>query len=257
MTDFDQVLENCLGNLANGSLTLDECLLRYPEHATQLRPLLLTVSRLARGRQVTPSPAFKSRARAKLTLHMQTHPRRTLGLPFFRRLAVSMAMLIAAFLAAGTAYAQSALPGDFFYEWKLASEQTWRTVASDTLEVDLILLDRRVDELVAVSNDPAQNDQALAAYQEALARLTVQADADAQARILSALQSQQESLAQAGISVPELDIYLDAVEEVIPTPSPLPVPTVIPTAAPTPIPTTIPTIIPTLPVPTLSFPSLP
>ena len=259
MDNFDRILDDCLVQLSSGASTLDECLARHPKHAAQLRPLLLTASRLERGRLVRPSPAFKARARARLTLHMQAHPRRKSVFMTFLRAAFSMAVLALTFLAAGTALAQGALPGDALYRWKLTSEQAWRAASSDTLEVDLALLGCRADELVAVAGDPARVAEGLVNYQETLTRLTVQTDAEAQARILAVLQSQQELLVQAGIVVPELDIYLEAVEQTVPPPTPLPVPTMIPSAIPTVIPTIgVPTAsVPTLPVPTLPIPPLP
>lgn len=237
MTDFDRILDDCLIQLSSGASTLDECLARHPKHAAQLKPLLQTASRLERGQEVRPSPAFKARARARLTLHMQAHPRRKpVFLPFLR-VAFSMAVLVLVFLAAGTALAQGALPGEMLYDWKLSSEQAWRATSSDSLAVDLALSERRVDEMLAVSSDAAAYASALKGYQETLARLTVQMDADAAARILPVLQSQQERLAQGGLSVPELDIQL------------------VPTSIPVPI---VPEIIPELPlpVPTVKIPNL-
>ena len=228
MDNFDLILDDCLIQLSSGASTLDECLARHPKHAAQLKPLLQTASRLERGQEARPSPAFKARARARLTLHMQAHPRRKpVFLPFLR-VAFSMAVLVLAFLAAGTALAQGALPGELLYDWKLTSEQAWRATASDSLAVDLALSERRVDEMLAVSGDAAAYASALKGYQETLSRLTVHTDAESQARILPVLQSQQERLAQGGLSVPELDIQL--VPTSIPVPVvpelPLPVPTV-------------------------------
>ncbi len=257
MTDFDRILDDCLIQISSGASTLDECLARHPKHAAQLKPLLQTASRLERGQEVRPSPAFKARARARLTLHMQAHPRRKPVFMPVLRLAFSAAALMFAFLTTGTALAQGALPGDMLYGWKLTSEQVWRVAASDPVDADLALLDRRAAELVAVANDPARVAEGLVAYQETLTRLTVQADAEIQARILAVLQSQQEAFAQVGIIVEELDIYLETVEPVLPTPTPLPIPTLIPTDIPAIIPTVIPTAIPTLGVPTLPIPTLP
>jgi hypothetical protein len=90
----------------------------------------------------------------------------------------------------------------------------------------------------------------LEGYLEVLARLTVQTDADALARVLPVLESQQERLAQSDVSVPELDIQLAP-----PTPLPVPIP------APLPVPTSIPELLPDLeplplPIPALELPDL-
>src|SRR5574341_2580908 len=115
MTEFEQVLEQCLGDLEGGATSVDQCLARHPEHAAHLKPILSIAAGLAQGRTLEPSAAFKARARAKLTLHMQAHPHKTARSGFaFWRLAASLAMITLALLAAGTTYAQSALPGDLF-----------------------------------------------------------------------------------------------------------------------------------------------
>ncbi|MEW5938263.1 MAG: hypothetical protein AB1750_01260 [Chloroflexota bacterium] len=264
MNDFDRILDDCLARMSAGASTLEDCLTRHPDHAAQLRPLLQTASRLERAGAARPSPAFKARARARLTLHMQAHPRRKTRTSSFLRVAFSAAVFLLAFLVAGSAAAQAALPGDPLYGWKLTGEQVWRATASDPLVVDLALASRRADEMLAVSGDPAAYSIALEEYQKALARLTSEADAEAQERIRSALSAQQEAFAEAGIAVPELDTYLGSqtpVEDVAPVPSSIP-PTVIPTFAPTGVPTPtptiiIPTVIPTLPVPTVEVPPLP
>ena len=260
MNDFDHILDECLTQISSGASTLDECLVRHPVHAAQLKPFLQTASRLERGREIQPSPAFKARARAGLTLHMQAHPRRKPAASPFLRLAFGLAALVLACLTAGTAFAQGALPGDILYDWKVTSEQAWRAVASDPLEADLFLLGRRADELVAVSGDAARSPQALVAYQKALTRLTVEAGADSQARILPVLVSQQETFMRAGISIPELDAAIDVNESILPAPTPLPVlpfaPTALPSTASTLIPTLIPTFVPTVVIPTDILPTL-
>lgn len=277
MKDFDLILEDCLERLASGASSLDECLLRYPEHASQLRPLLQSAARLEHVRAVLPSPAFKTRVRAQLMAHIQAHPRRRQGMSPFLRLAFSLAVLMLAFLFTGTALAQSALPGEPLYGWKLASETAWRALSPDPLGTDLALADRRVAELVAVADDPERSAMVLELYREVLNRLKSRGDAQAQNRILPFLQSQQATLTRAGLSVPELDAYVrgHAAPETTPTVPPQPTATpiveipVLETALPempildTAIPGTpeVPEIIPTvqapdLPLPTIEIPPL-
>lgn len=257
----DSILDECLEQLASGASTLDECLARHPAHAASLRPLLLAAQGLTDLRDVRPSPAFKARARANLTLHMQAHPHRKAASPFFLRLAFSMAALVMAFLTTGTALAQNALPGDLLYNWKLTSEEIWRANASDSLAADLFLADRRVDEMLAVAGDADAYAIALNGYLEVLARFAVYTDAESQARILPVLTSQREIFVSAGISVPELEAVIESDMDLgtpTPLPDPLPVlPTPVPTGLPTLIPTPISTLIPTIDVPTLPVPTLP
>jgi len=212
MTEFEKILEQCLLDLEMGIANVDECISRYPGHAPQLGPVLLTHTSLERLGEARPSAAFKARVRAKLTQQMKAYPRKSSRFNFaFMRLAVNLAVIVVALLAAGTAYAQSTLPGDTFYSWKLASENAWRAVSSDPVGTDLAIAERRVDELIAVGNDPALSSQALEAYLEVTARLKSEMDAANEARILQALDSQIEELNESGIPVPQI---ID--EEVLP-----------------------------------------
>lgn len=212
MNDLEQVLEDCLTRLTEGRSTVEECLSNYPEHAAQLEPLLQSATGLIQtSREIYISPIFKSRGRAKLTLHMLDHPHQRPRKAFVFagwRLAVSAAVLMLALLSAGTVRAQSALPGDLFYSWKLTSERVWRGISPDRSHVDLLLADRRIHEIVATANDPDHRDRAMHNYEEILIRLQSGADADSEREILSTLQSNQKSLKDAGLSVPQLDEYL-------------------------------------------------
>ena len=106
-----------------------------------------------------------------------------------------------------TVFAQEALPGESLYNLKLASETLWRAVAVDPLETDLKLADRRVNEYVAVSSNEQRRMEVLLGYNKLLVRFKNEQDEADRARILSVLKSQQNSLHQAGLSIPELDNY--------------------------------------------------
>lgn len=221
MSDFEQVLDDCLRRLTSGTSTVEECLSGHPEYTSQLRPLLQSAAGLMRhSREAYVSPAFKARGRVKLSLHIQDHPRqRTQKIFIFRRFAVSAAVLVLALLSAGTVRAQSALPGDLFYAWKLASEGVWREISRDASHVDLVLANRRISEIVATVDDPALQAEALHNYEEILARLQSGLDVDSDAQILSVLESHRKSLKDAGLSVPQLDDYLSPEEndgEIVP-----------------------------------------
>jgi hypothetical protein len=214
MNDLEQVLENCLKRLTEGRSTVEECLSSYPEHAAQLEPLLQNASGLMQARrEIHVSPIFKSRGRAKLTLHMLDHPqqRSRRAFPFaWRHFAVTTAVLMLALLSAGTVRAQSALPGDLFYSWKITSERLWRGISSDEGHVDLILAERRIREIVATADDPdhRNRNRAMHGYEEVLIRLQSGGKVDSEGEILSTLQSNQKSLKDAGLVVPQLDEYL-------------------------------------------------
>ncbi|MFT3890651.1 MAG: hypothetical protein QM730_03380 [Anaerolineales bacterium] len=157
MTNVDDVLEQCLTDILTGASTLEECLARYPEHATQLEPLLQTAARVEMGARVRPSPAFRARARAKLTMHMQAYPHRRVGSRFpFGRLVTALVTILLTLFVTGTVYAQGVLPGDPFYPWKLTSERAWRLISSDTVKTDLEIANRRIDEMTVTAKDHAR-----------------------------------------------------------------------------------------------------
>jgi len=248
MTEFEKLLEECLSDLELGKSDVEECLTRHPKYAPQLKPILLTTVYLERGREARPSAAFKARVRAKLAQQMQAHPRKAAYFKFtFMRLAAGLAAIVLTLLATGTAYAQGALPGEAFYGWKLASENAWRTVTPDPVGTDLAIADRRVDELLAVGNDPALHSQVLKSYLEVAARLKSEMNTENEARISQALDSQIKELNQSGIPIPQPN------QDVLPQ---FEEPTLTPTVTPLPIletpqvnPTDLPEIIPTIQVP--------
>jgi hypothetical protein len=231
MTEFEKVLDQCLRDLERGAANVDECLSRYPNHALQLEPVLLTAEYLVHGREARPSAAFKSRVRRKVLQQVRETPRKNAQFNFmFTRFAASLAAIVLALLVTGTAYAQSALPGEAFYAWKLASENAWRVVSPDPVGADLAIADRRVDDLIAVSDNPLLHTQALNAYLEVVARLRSKLGAGNDARILQALNSQTEELNSSGILLPQLDQLEQDVPPLFGEPSPTPAanPTFIP-----------------------------
>ncbi len=258
MTEFEKALQECLHDVEQGHSSVDECLTRYPEYARQLEPVLLTSAYLQHGREARPSAAFKARVRTKLVQQMYAQSRKTARPRFmFMRLAGSLATVILALLIAGTVYAQGALPGNPFYPWKLASENVWRAASSDAVGADLMIAERRMDELITVRNDPVQYAQALKAYLEVSTRLKSEIDPGNEVRILTVLDAQIEELDQSGVTLPPTD------QNVLP---PSDEPTLVPlstsTAIPLPVletpqvnPTDLPHIVPTIQVPSEIIPS--
>jgi hypothetical protein len=258
MTEFEKVLEQCLRDMEQGAANVDECLRRHPTHALQLEPVLLTAEYLVHGRAARPSAAFKSRVRSKVIQGTHAHPQKRTQFNFiFMRFAVNLAAILLALVVVGTAYAQSTLPGEVFYSWKLASENTWRAISPDPVGTDLAIADRRMNELIVVSNNRVQRSQTLSAYLEVVARLQSELDMTNEARILPALDSQMKELNSSGILLPQ---PAQSEEDVLPsfdepTPTPIATPTFIPeipevnptSSNPNPLnPTTIPSVVPSL-----------
>lgn len=245
MMDFENVLQECLRDLEQGASSVEECLRRYPSHARELQPILLTSAYLARGHEARLSPAFKARVRTRLIQQMYARPRKQAPANFtFMRLAVSLAVTLLALLVTGTVYAQRAVPGEMFYAWKLASENAWRVVSPDPVGIDLAIAERRLNELAAVKDDPALQAQTLDAYLQVAERLRSQLNAANEARILATLNSQAEELNRLGILPEQPD------QNVVPT---LQAPTATPETTPLPVletlqvnPTDLPEVVPTV-----------
>jgi hypothetical protein len=205
--DLEAILDLCLTEIEAGKSDIDECLIRYPEHAGELQPLLRAATKLARAREVVPDPAFKARARTQLNVYMQQHPQRRRISPIFWRFAISLAAVFLLFLASGTAFAQGAVPGDALYSWKLSSESVWRMTSRDQLSVDLALSNRRVREIVSVSGDATLRARAIENYEKLLVKFTSEQDARKQERIQPVLAAQHDALNNAGVLTPELEAY--------------------------------------------------
>jgi hypothetical protein len=154
-----------------------------------------------------PDPSYKARARTQLNVYMQQHPQRKRVSPILLRFSIALATVLLLFVASGTAFAQTALPGDAFYNWKLTSEHVWRITSIDPLGVDITLSNRRMNELVVVSGDEVRRARAVENYEKLLIKFSAEQDEGKRARILPILRAQHEALIKAGILVPELENY--------------------------------------------------
>ncbi len=209
MTDFEMVLEVSLQQLLSGSRSLNEILAHYPQYAAELKPLLQTAGYLKQGRGVKPSPATRARTRTRLNQYLKAHPRGETRRNFpVWRVAGGFAVLMLALLTTGTAFAQSALPGDPFYGWKLSSEKVWRSLAPDPVSVDLTVADRRVHEMKSLTSDLGEGKLALAGYLDVLGRLQSESNGSNHAQILRSLKAQQSDLSQSSISIGNLDEWI-------------------------------------------------
>jgi hypothetical protein len=210
--NLEAILDTCLDQIEGGKTNIDECLTRYPEHAAELKPLLQAATRLARGREIIPDPSYRARARTQLNVYMQQNPQRKRISPVLWRFAISVAAVLLIFVASGTAFAQSSLPGDALYNWKLTSEHVWRLTSNDQLSVDITLSQRRVNELVSVSDNAARRARAVENYEKLLIKFQAEKDQVKRARILPILRAQHEALIKAGVDVTELETYFTTLE---------------------------------------------
>jgi hypothetical protein len=166
---------------------------------------------------------------------MKARPRNRLGrwwasvspfqFPAFSRavnVALSLAAILFLSLTTGTVLAQRSLPGETLYEWKIASEEFVQAVYPDSLIIDLIVSERRNQDLARVISNPDARQVALQEYKEVLKDLSAHTAPQAKEQITEALVKQQANLAQAEVVVPELNNLLAAVEETQPPAANLP-----------------------------------
>lgn len=180
VSDMKDVLETCLARIELGELTPEECLALYPELSQGLRPLLAAAQKLEPLKQLAVRPEFRASGRARLLEHIRNHPRRRSSRfgPLALRYAASLATLVFALATAGTALAQQALPGDVLYSWKLASERVWRSIQSNRVDADLILADRRLNELHAIQGLPELEILGVSEYADLLRELRSDLETD-------------------------------------------------------------------------------
>src|SRR5689334_15322875 len=200
--ELETILDICVSQIRDGESSIDECLALYPEQAAQLEPLLKAATKLSIAREVAPDPAYRARARAQLGVYMQQNPQRKRVSPIFWRVAIGVMTMLLVFLLTGTSFAQSALPGDQLYDWKLTSEDLWRITSSDQLGMDITLSNRSVNEMVVVSGNHYRQQQALKSYEKLLIKFNAAKNQRDRTRILPVLRAQHEALIKAGISIP-------------------------------------------------------
>lgn len=223
MSRLAEILDDCLVQLQQGEVTVEECLAKYPDYAAELRPLLATAKRLKQGRTITPSSGFRARTRAQLIAHASAHPprrnwfRKVSGwqLPTLLgqtvRLVASIAAILLLFLTTGAVLAQSATPDDALYRWRLASEKFLWAVHPDPLRFGLLIAERQVEDITEFEGDPATEKLVLQNYQQTLAGLSTYQDPVARRLLTEALSEQRADLERADVSVPKLDELLGEV----------------------------------------------
>jgi hypothetical protein len=204
MSELDVIIDACLREMAAEGATIEDCLRRHPEQAAELRPLLEAARRLA-GSGIEPSTSYKRFARARLLQTIGGNRSRSAGTSPVWRFAMGAVAFALVFLVSTTAVAQTALPGQLLYGWKLGSEEVWRAVSSDDVGEDLTLADRRTAELTSVPGDPDRQSRARDELHVVLKRLAADKDPMNGPKIERALEAHQKKLSDAGLHDKDLD----------------------------------------------------
>jgi hypothetical protein len=151
------MLDECLAALRRGE-SLEACLARYPEHAEELRTVLLLAQRLSLTPRHEPRPGAQDAAWQQCRtrtedIRLGRRPSFSISIGWMRPLAIAAAVVLAILLAGGgTIYAsQDALPDSPLYRVKLATEEVRLWFVFDDVREAEILLDQsneRTDEIM-------------------------------------------------------------------------------------------------------------
>jgi len=220
---FHDVLKKSLKQISKGNWLWGDLPSHFPGYAHQLASIVETVLILRRGCELKPPQMFYAVNHNAFGVYIQSQPNKKQVhiLPMLRRSVAIFAVALMALLITGTAHAQTVLPGDPFYGWKRASERAWLALSSDPVTANLTLAERRLNEWIAVAEDPELGSEAMKDYQEMVAYFESLDDGENAGHIISALQSQQQDLRKNGLTSEELNAYLNIVFDTIPATPPV------------------------------------
>ena len=212
----EDILEICLKEIAAGRKTVEECLAAFPD-ITGLETQLRVVQALRLWSPPTLRPEANQAIEAKLRAAVRSTPRprpirQARPLPVFAlRRAVAFILILALALGGTGAVAASSdsLPGDLLYPVKRAGEsvQVFFTPAPQQASLHILLVKRRLDEIIALAARGAMDASLLADLStetEAALAAVANAGPDVQSEVLSLLvivtQQQQDVLEAVKVS---------------------------------------------------------
>ncbi len=145
--DLSNAFNDCVDHLAQGQ-SLDDCLRRYPQYASTLRPML-EAGLLVRRMHIQPADVLAAQTRVRRRFEdalRAPQPKRTS--PVRRFIYALAAILIVAFISIGSlaTVSQNSLPGDPLYGVKTFSEGLQQSLLdNDALEANFN--QRRIQEI--------------------------------------------------------------------------------------------------------------
>ena len=156
--EFNNILNECLEQLLIKGETIEQCLQRYPEQATELGPLLQTALAAKGASAIQPGADFRARARYQFRAALrEAAPKRRSFLAWFPRWA-TIATIALALLLVGSGIvlaAGNSMPDSPLYPVKLATEQVRLALSFSQIgkaELCAELADKRVAEIVYMAN---------------------------------------------------------------------------------------------------------
>lgn len=146
--DLLNAFDDCVDRLAAGN-TMDDCLRRYPQCASALRPML-EAGRLVHRTRFTPAEVTESQNRVRFRVAQAVNTRRRHPRPVLLRIAPLVASFMVIFVltvGATGVLAENSLPGDPLYGLKRFTENIRLSVASDKDALEQQFDERRIDEI--------------------------------------------------------------------------------------------------------------
>ncbi|MBI4287940.1 MAG: DUF4382 domain-containing protein [Chloroflexi bacterium] len=202
---FDEILDDCINRITLRGETIESCLVRYPEHASELEPYLRTTEMFARAYSFTPGGAAKEHARQRLQAERvalrragrQRGSRRAswrLGwMPRWAATAVVAVLVVLASSVGTVAASSNALPGDTLYPVKRGAEQvhlSFRFSPEDKARLNLEFAQRRAGEMASLMKEGA-------VPQLASLRNDLRQNLDTAARVINSVANEE---AKAGLT---------------------------------------------------------
>lgn len=141
-------LDDCIDRLGDGQ-TIDDCLRAHPQYAARLRPMLeagTLVKRAQADRLEIAAAQDRVRFRvAQATAEMPSQRHQ----PFRRLTQLIAGLVLVLMIGLGTGiFAQSSLPGDLLYGFKLTSESIILSLSSNDRTITERFAQRRIEETV-------------------------------------------------------------------------------------------------------------
>lgn len=195
--DFETALQNCLDAVAEGRLTVEECLAHYPAYADEIAPMLYMAESLRDARTVRPSLGFRKQAKARMQQRIAASSRKPLALVETRKtrqpktnrgwfgmpslaFRALIALVVVGMLASVTGMtasaADNAAPGDPLFAVDTAVERislTLTRTADGRLNLQLAIANERMAEAETLINagQDANANAALALYDETVVEI--------------------------------------------------------------------------------------
>ena len=166
------ILDICIALVFSGEETIDSALSRYPEYADEIRPELEAAIWLNQQRQTTAArPGYVNASRKRLVDQLKHEtsnpvpvkkPRLTWDPAIFGLVFVTLFLFVSVLaFRGGLQIVNASIPGDRFYDLKLAVEDTQLSMASDEVEeaeLRIQFADERAGEIEALIEQERYDD---------------------------------------------------------------------------------------------------